>query len=639
MFDISTVGAGTIGHLMKKTSIALKTAATLILVSHSHVAISADAIALTDEGLELSITANRVLTPLDKTLSSVTVLTAADIEKQQASSLPELLQATAGIQLVNNGGAGKVTSLFMRGTESDHTLVLLDGVRINSVSDGGASLQLLPIEMIERVEIVRGARTSLYGSDAIGGVIQIFTKKGKKGAPAKPYAIAKIGSHGSRALTLGVNGGFTKGSYSLSVKRENTDGYNSCTGDSVNFAGCFTEELDDDGYDNKSVTFNSSLQLNESNTLSAHFLRSKNELEFDGAAPFSPNEAEITTQIYGLSLATKLNEKANLVFSAGRNENKNKNKQSGAFFNDYNTSRDNFSLLSNIAISPKISLVIGADYSDDKADNVTNYPEVPSRSNKGLFFDYKQNVGKADFQAGFRHDSNKLYGDKNTGNIGFGYDIKPNLKIVGSYSTAFKAPTFDELYFPGFGVPTIKPEEAKVTELGLRGNTTWGKWSTYIFHNEIDNLIVFKSDFSSADNIDKATIKGFEAIVDSKIMGWDVNTQFTLLDAEDRSANANQGKKLARRPAKSLRLNLQKDYGKFTLGGTMIAEDHRFDNASNSRRINGYATVDLLASYKLAKNLTVQAKVGNIFDKNYETASFYPQDGRNAMLSLSYSAK
>jgi len=604
------VGVVTWTSTMNKTSFAFATSIA-VLSFQTQSANAEDAVQLTESGLELTVTANRVATPLSRTISSVSVITAEDIEKQQASNVQELLQATAGIQLVNNGGPGKVTSLFMRGTESDHTLVLIDGVRVNSVSDGGAALQLLPIEMIERVEIVRGARTSLYGSDAIGGVIQIFTKKGYQGSSPKPFVIGKIGSNGTSAV---------------------------CTGDSVNFAGCFTEELDKDGHDNRSLTFNTAWNINDSTKLSANFLRSDNEIEFDGSS-FVANESDSITQVYGLSLSSKINDRANIVLSVGHNENKSDNFQNGVFFNNYDTSRDTASLLSNLKVSEKGSLILGVDYSKDSADKVTNYPNAPTRTNKGVFAEYKNKFGIADFQIGLRHDDNELYGNKNTGNIGVSFDVDPKMKLVGSYSTAFKAPTFDELYFPFFGVPTLKPEEAEVVEIGLRGQTSWGNWSTSVFQNKIKNLIVYKSDFSEADNIDKAEITGIEAIVDTKMLGFDINTNLTVLNAEDRSSNTNNGKKLARRPTKSLRINLNKDFGKFDLGSTLIAESHRFDNASNSRRINGYATLDLTASYQLSKNLKIQAKIGNVFDKEYETASFYPQDGRNTMLSVHYSVK
>ena len=599
----------------------------------------ADSVNVDEDGsLQLSITANRRAQALDKTLSSVTIITKDEIEKSQASSVQELLQATAGLQLVNNGGAGKVTSLFMRGTESDHTLVLLDGIKINSGSNGGAALQLIAIEMIERIEIVRGPKTSLYGSDAIGGVIQIFTKKGKPGESAKPTVSAKIGSHGLRSVTAGVTGGFTKGHYSISLKSEKTDGYNACTGDSVLFAGCFTEELDDDGYENKSVSLNFGYQLTDKTKFSTNYLRSENDVEFDGAAPFSSNSAEITSQVYGVSLSSQINDKAEIVLSAGHSDNKNKNFQSGAFFSDYNTSRNSYSLQGNIDLSKQSSLTVGTDYFVDKADKITNYV-APSRTTKGVFAQYQRDLGKSNFQVGLRHDYSKQYGGQTTGNIGVGHAINDQLRFTASYSTAFKAPTFDELYFPFFGVPTMKPEEANVLEFGFKGKKSWGNWSTSIFRNKVDNLIVYKSDFSSAGNIDKAVIDGFEAIVSTRVAGWDLKSNLTLLDAEDRSGKANHGKKLARRPAKSLRLSMDKGFGKFKLGASMIAEGHRFDNASNTRRIAGYTTADIRASYKLSKDLSVQAKVANIFDKKYETISYFPQDGRNYTLSLNYSPK
>ena len=291
---------------IKNKTLLAKLAIPFAILSLNTQTQAADNVTLTDDGLELTVTANRFEAPLDRTISSTSVITADDIEKQQVSNVQELLQATAGIQLVNNGGPGKVTSLFMRGTESDHTLVLIDGVRVNSVSDGGGALQLLPVEMIERVEIVRGARTSLYGSDAIGGVIQIFTKKGSQGAAASSFVVGKLGSDNTSALTLGVNGGFKNGSYGLSVKAKNSEGYNSCTGDSINFAGCFTEELDDDGFDNRSLTFNGSWNISNSTKLSANLLRSDNDIEFDGAAPFASNESESLTQVYGFVTISKI---------------------------------------------------------------------------------------------------------------------------------------------------------------------------------------------------------------------------------------------------------------------------------------------------------------------------------------------
>lgn len=177
---------------------------------------------------------------------------------------------------------------------------------------------------------------------------------------------------------------------------------------------------------------------------------------------------------------------------------------------------------------------------------------------------------------------------------------------------------------------------SKSVEIGLRGQQAWGNWSAHFYRTKVDDLIVFDAALNSANNVDKAEIKGLEFIANTRIQDWDLSTNLTLLDTEDKSGGLNNGNDLARRPDQSARFNLDRDFGKFSLGGSLIAESDRFDDAGNNRKISGYATTDLRASYRFNKALTLQAKIGNVFDKNYETASFFPQDGTNYMLTLRY---
>ncbi|MEE9350780.1 MAG: TonB-dependent receptor, partial [Thiotrichaceae bacterium] len=565
------------------------------------------------------------------------VLTQEDIQKQQASSLQELLQARAGFHIVNNGGAGKKTSLFLRGTNSDHVLVMIDGIKINTATDGAAPLSILPLELIERIEIVRGPRTSLYGSDAIGGVIQIFTKKGKAGESAKPFISIKAGSHNTKGVSAGISGGINKGWYNLNLKREKTDGYNSCTGSSTAFAGCFTEELDKDSYDNSSASFSAGYQLTDTTKVSAQFLQTDNEIEFDGAPPFAPNEADTLSQIYGLNITSELSDKVDISFSAGHNDHKNENFQSGSFFSRFDTKRDTYSLQSNMSVTDNDLFTVGFDYQNDKVDS-TSYA-VPSRDNKGLFVEYQGVIANHNIAVGLRNDDNEQFGNHATGNVAVNHAFNGQLGLTASYGTAFKAPTFDQLYFPFFGSSDLRPEKSNTAEIGLRGKHSWGNWSSNLYRTEADDLIIFDSSISLANNVANATIKGFEAIVNTRVQGWDLGADLTLLRTEDKSNGRNQGNKLARRPDKSLRLNLDKDFGKFSIGSSVIAEGSRFDDAGNNRRVGGYTVADLRMGYKLTEDLSLQAKVGNVLDKSYETSSFYPQDGRNYMLTLSYTPK
>ena len=598
----------------------------------------------TTELEEVIVTATRTAQTVDDALASVTVLTQDDIKKQQATSLQELLRARAGFHLVNNGGAGKKTSLFLRGTNSDHVLVIIDGIKINTATDGAAPLSIIPLELVERIEIVRGPRTSLYGSDAIGGVIQIFTKKSKAGEAAKPTVSIKTGSHNTKGISAGISGGFDKGWYSVNLKREKTDGYNACTGSSTFVvtpggfpgAGCFTEEPDDDSYDNRSASFSAGYQLTDHTKISAQFLRTDNKTEFDGAPPFAPNEADTLSQTYGLNITSELSDSVDVIFSAGRNDHKNNNFQSGVFFSRFDTKRNTYSLQSNIDVNDENLFTVGFDYLKDTVDT-TEYI-VPSRNNKGLFLEYQGHIANHDIIVGLRNDDNEQFGRHTTGNVAVKHPINEHLALTASYGTAFKAPTFNQLYFPFFGSPDLNPETSKTAELGLRGKHAWGSWSSNLYRTEADDLIVYDSSIFLANNIDKATIKGFEAIVNTQIAGWDVTADLTLLDTKNKSSS-NNGKKLARRPDKSFRLSTDKSFGKLSIGSDLIAEGSRFDDAGNNLNVSGYTTADFRLGYQLTKGLSLQAKVGNLFDKEYETAAFFPQDGRNYMLTLSYTPK
>ncbi|MEE9343589.1 MAG: TonB-dependent receptor [Gammaproteobacteria bacterium] len=582
---------------------------------------------------EIIVSATRTAQTVNDTLSSVTVFTAEDIQQQHASSLQELLQARAGFQLVNNGGAGKITSLFLRGTESDHILMMIDGIKINSSSTGTPPLELIPLEMIERVEIVRGPRASLYGPDAIGGVIQIFTKKGHAGDTIKPTLSLTTGSHNTQGVTAGVLGGAGNASYSFTLKKEKTDGYNACTGSSTAFAGCFTEEPDKDAYDNQSISVNLGYQFNNTR-LSGQFLGSDNNIEFDGAAPFASNESQSLLQSYGITLSSELTDHSNFLLSVGRSANKNKNLQSGVFFSRFNTERDSLSLQGNIDITEDHLLTVGVDYLEDEA-RTTSYGKV-SRDNIGLFAEYQADIHNHNVNIGLRKDDNQQFGNKTTGNIAIGHLINQNMKFITSYATAFKAPTFNELFFPFFGNTELSPEESYTIEIGLRGKQDWGTWSGSLYRTKIDNLIVYDANAMLANNIDKAKIKGVEFIAETRIQAWQFNANLTLLDTEDQSKGFNNGNELARRPRKSLHLNIDREFPRFSIGSTLVSESERFDDSGNNRRIGGYATTTLRASYKLMKGLSIRAKVGNLFDKHYETTSFYPQDGRNFRLTLQY---
>jgi len=603
----------------------LSATALLLLGSHSAFAVELNPVI---------VTATRTAQTADETLASVTVITRKDIERQQAQSVQDLLRGVPGVSITNNGGPGKATSVFLRGTESDHVLVMIDGVKVGSATLGTTAFQNIPIEQIERIEIVRGPRSSLYGSEAIGGVIQIFTRKG--GGALKPFFSVGGGSYRSYNASAGVSGGGERGWFSLSASGINTRGFNACDGKpSPGGAGCFTTEPDKDGYRNLSGSLRAGYRFENGLEVDAHTLRTTGNTEFDGNLV---NESESVQRVLGGTIRFSPVDIWQMTLAAGRSGDEYDTFKTGVFDSRFDTERDTLSFQNNIIISPEHLLTLGIDYQDDSIDN-TNTFAVTSRNNKGLFTQYLGKFAAHDLQLSLRRDHNEQFGKRTTGGAAWGYALSKGLKFTASYGTAFKAPTFNELYFPGYGNPSLGPEESRSVELGLSGKTTWGNWSLNTYETRIDNLIAFDASIFAPTNIDQARIRGLEAVLNTQLGGWDLNTNLTLLDPENRAAgtpDANDGNTLPRRARQSLRFAADRTFGKYKFGATLLAAGKRYDNLSNSRELSSYATLGLRGEYALDKDWRVQARIENLFDKDYETAAFFNQPGRNLYLTLRY---
>ncbi len=577
------------------------------------------------------VTATRTAQTADETLSSVTVITRKEIERRQAQSVQDLLRGVPGVDIANNGGPGKATSVFLRGTESDHVLVLIDGVKVGSATLGTTAFQDIPVEQIERIEIVRGPRSSLYGSEAIGGVIQIFTRKG--GGPLKPFFSIGGGSYQTYNASAGVSGGGERGWFSLNASGIDTEGFNACNGKpSPGGAGCFTTEPDKDGYRNLSGSLRAGYRFDNGAEVDVHALRAEGKNEFDGSFV---NESESVQQILGSTLRFSPADIWHITLTAGRSRDESDNFKDGTFKSRFDTERDTLSFQNDLSIATDHLLTVGADYQDDRVDGTTAYA-VSSRDNTGLFTQYQGRFGAHDVQLSLRRDDNEQFGTRHTGGAAWGYALNEGLRLTASYGTAFKAPTFNELYFPGFGNPNLRPEESDSIELGLSGKATWGHWSLNAYETRINDLIAFDASTFAPANIDQARIRGMEAMLGTRLGNWDLNANFTLLDPENRSGGANDGNVLPRRARQSLRLDADRDFGRYRLGATLLAAGKRYDDLANTRSLSGYATLDVRAEVALAKDWRLQARVENLLDKDYETAAFFNQPGRSLYLTLRY---
>jgi vitamin B12 transporter len=589
------------------------------------------AYAATDTLDEIVVTATRTAQSADAALASVSVITRQDIARLQAQSLPEVLRGVAGLTISNNGGEGKATSVFLRGTNADHVLVMVDGVKIGSATTGTASFQDIPVAQIERIEIVRGPRTSLYGSEAIGGVIQIFTRKG--GGALTPSFSVTAGSYGTVNSALGLSGGCEQGWFNAKLNQHSTTGFNACRGSLV--AGCFTNEPDNDGYRNLSLGLNGGYRFDNGMVADAQVLRANSNNKFDGS---SVNEAEGVQQVLGGSLKFAPMQAWNMTLRAGSSQDDSNNFKNSLFKTRFNTQRDSLSWQNDFAVNANQLLTAGLDYQNDRVDSTTAYTRT-TRDNRALFGQYQGNFGMHSLQASMRHDDNQQFGEHSTGGLGYGYAVNDAMRLTASYGTAFKAPTFNQLYYPGFGSATLRPELSRSVEVGVAGHGTFGKWSLNAYQTDITDLIGFDAFFLPV-NINAARLKGLEGQLKMQLADCDINSTLTLQDPRQTSGT-NQGKLLNRRATEAMRIEVAHDFGAYRLATSLYAEGRRFDDLANTstKRLGGYGLLDVRAEYRVAPDWLVQGRIDNFLDKQYETAQFFNQARRALYFTLNYQPK
>ena len=608
---------------------ALRTSARLTLAAIAVTSFSLPAFANDEENLEtMTVTTNRM--PSENLLAPTTVITRADIERLQINDLPTLLSRQPGIDMSVNGGMGKTSSIFMRGSNSGHVLVLVDGVKWHSATLGTPSIQHFPVEQIERIEIVRGPRSGLYGSEAIGGVIQIFTRQGQQGV--NPYAKVSYGTHDTRQAAVGVSGGNEQTTYNLSLNHQNTRGIDARDG---------LSDDDRDAYRNNSVSAKLQHQVNDALDVGMNFIRTEGSSEFDGYY----YKGHTVEQILGVNSSYEVNDSwaINAQLSESRDESKSYN-NSGS---DHYDTRHRFATISNIIdLSEAQKLNIGFDYDLDDIDSSKDHAE-DSRYNRALFFGWQGSINKHSWLLSGRHDDNEAFGSHNTGIAEWGYWLQDSLQFTASAGTAFKAPTFNALYwplslpafgFPGYaGNPNLKPEESKSFEIGFKGFHDWANWSINAYSTRIDDLIlgagiVGPGNIAIPQNVDKAKIKGIEFDLSTTIAGWDIAANATFLKPEDDVT----GNILRRRAQRMASLNVDNQWGEWSAGASWKLSGHRYEDVDNDNRLGGYGTVDIRAAYQLDSDWSLQANVSNLFDKEYQTVDTYNSLDRIGMLSIIY---
>ena len=580
---------------------------------------------------EMIVTATRAPVEVDRLAAAVTVINRQDIEELQVKSLPELLTGVAGVDVTVSGGYGKSVGVRLRGTESHQVLVLVDGVRIGAATHGIAAFQHLQPAIIERIEIVRGPRSSVWGSEALGGVIHIFTRRGS-GEKPRFSLDAGGGSYDTFEVTGGVSGAYRDFDYSAAVSRFDTHGIDARRPVPGRFG---VDQPDHDGYDNTAVQLGSGYDFSDNGRIEAFVMRAEGTTEYDGNFQ---DETDFLQQVAGGSLSLNPVEDWNtsLRLSESRDETEHYS-PSGDFSSRFDTRRRQLSWQNDISLFDSHLLTFGVDYREDKVGSSADYARS-GRDNTGVFGQYSVNIRGHQLIASVRRDDDEVFGGETTGGAGWSYSWSDTLRLYASYGTAYRTPTFNELFFPFFGNPDLKPETAQSWEAGLDGQREHFGWSIRAYRTDAEDLITTVCDQSfncAPENVNKAQVTGVEGDLLVQWEGWNAVLGAEYLDPE----NETSGKRLPRRARERLTLDLRRDVGRFTLGVRLLAEGNRFDNAANTIKVNGFATVDLSGEYRFNERVTLRAKLANLLDEEYQTINTYNSFDRNFFLSFHYRSR
>lgn len=582
----------------------------------------------TEEAIKLSetvITANRTAEDRKDSTAAVTVFTRADIDRLQPINVADLLGRVPGVQIQQSGGRGSTTGVFIRGTKTAQTLVLIDGVRVGSASSGGASLQHLNLEQIERVEVLRGARSAVYGSDAIGGVIQIFTRR-SAGEGLQGRVRLAAGNKGVLERSAGVSGGDENTRFNLSASLDEMTGFDRTH-------NSYSSDADHDAYRNKAISFSLSHVFNEQFSAGVNVLDQRGKTEYDN--PFGRFDMNTFTSFaaqpydeYAVSSTSvfaelQANEQLTSRLELGHSEDKGSSYDKlFAGRDDFDTYRDSAAWLNTFAINTQHTVLAGADYTKDKLHSTEDF-EKDTRWNQAAFIQHSYKGEVFGTELGLRHDKNQQFGSENTWNAALSLPVGQSNEFVLSYAEGFRAPTFNDLYYPMYGNPNLKAEKSKSYELQLRSQLAdTVHLETSIYQTKIRDQIQYQAN-NDLRNV-QARINGFEASLQHEIFAAQGSLNLSFVDARDRKT----GHQLPRIAKRTLSYDLDKQFGAFGVGGTWRLASKSFNDAKNNQEISGFGTMDLRGSWQATHDLGVDLRLANIFDKGY-TRAMYSYDGES----------
>jgi vitamin B12 transporter len=585
----------------------------------------------------VEVTSTRFPQPVSSVLAPMDVVTKDDINRWQAKTLEDVMRRLPGVDITQYGGMGQSSSLFVRGTSSSHTLVLVDGVRLNQAGISGSSdLSQIPISLVERIEYIRGPRSAVYGSDAIGGVVNIITTREKNGTTLG----AGIGSNGYQNYD-----GATQQKIGDNTTITAAGDYTYTRGIDVGALGSTGGQAqpDRDGFMSKSLWLGAQHQFNEQWSGFTRAYGYDNRTGYDGYYSGAATALLDTRKVYSRTYDTGLRYQSGiyatqLVASYNHTLDYNYDPKYGMYdpsatlddSQQYNLQWGNTFQVLNGSLSSgidwqKLTTTPGTDYLTD------GYQQ----RNTGVYLTTQQKIDSVTLEGAVRSDNNSQFGEHATWQSSGAWEFVDGYRFIISYGTAYKAPDLGQLYSSYYGNPNLKPEESRQWEGGLEGLTGPLNWRLSVYRNQITDMIDFDSNTYQYYNINKALIKGVEwtGSFDTGIFSHKITLEY--LNARD----AQTGEVLQRRAKQQA--NYQLDWKTYDYDWSLTYHylGKRYDtDYSTYQTVNmgGVSLWDLAVSYPVTSQLTVRGRIANLLDKDYETVYGYNTPGRQYFLSGTY---
>ncbi len=582
------------------------------------------------------ITASRLSEPLADVLPAVSVITRQEIEKSQAQSLADLLQGEAGAEFGRNGGPGSVTSFFLRGQNSTNLAIFIDGVRTQVDAYGSLTMTDFPLQQIERIEILRGNASALYGEAAVGGVVHIFTKTGK-GRPAA-YGSLGLGSYGTKHVHAGYGGQYDDLTVDLSFSQSHTDGF-SAMDTQVNRGA----NPDRDGNLSRYAGARLEKKISNARVLGLRLSALDLETEYDKSSERDKSHRfDKSTQTLGTYWRERLTSdwQSQLDFSFGNfaYDDLTNSTNNGR----YRGSSKGLKWFNTYQLQEQTVLNFGLDHATESYRLSGSYDV--DRSLSGQYLGISHKLGQMTFQGNLRHDRVHVEQTQSTANgskdngassylLGLGYPLNPSWRITASTSTGFRTPAAGELFGP-WGNMDLKPEKFKTDEAGFvyQQSTTLAR--AVFFRTRSTNAIVYGNDYVPY-NAGEVKNQGLEFSLRSVWQGNRIRMTYVAQDPK----NVSEDTRLARRARAYGSAEVFRQIHAYDLGARVVAAGNRLNMVGDSALLPGYALVSLFADRKIDESWTLRAKLDNAFDQKYVLARGYNTPGRGFYLTLQYSPK